>query len=152
MISILTVCILFAFTLNYTAHNNPLANFSPPEDFVCVAEIDLSTQAYSAETLTEFILDQHTYVGVFITVNNIDTTYFDLSVAGPDGFRSMVLHGEGYNAKRDGGLWEVNLQPGILSIGTHLRSKPWFCLGLFENSSLKIRKTLCFYPEQSSAN
>ena len=91
-----------------------------------MAEIDLSTQAYSAETLTEFILDQHTYVGVFITVNNIDTTYFDLSVAGPDGFRSMVLHGEGYNAKRDGGLWEVNFQPGIYQLVLTSDQSPGF--------------------------
>ena len=37
---------------------------------------------------------------------------FDLSVAGPDGFRSTILHGEGYNTSQDGGLWEKNLSPG----------------------------------------
>ena len=49
-------------------------------------------------------------------VNNINTTYFDLSVAGPEGTRSTVLHGEGYRASQDGGLWEKTLPPGIYRV------------------------------------
>ena len=116
MITTLALCILFTFVLNYPAYNNSLDKFSPPEGFVSVAEIDLSTQDYSTETLAEFIVDQPTYVGVFISVNNIDTTYFDLSVVGLENFHSIVLHGEGYNANRDGGLWEEKLQPGIYQL------------------------------------
>jgi hypothetical protein len=55
-------------------------------------------------------------VGVFIAVRDINTPNFDLSVTGPDGFSSTILHGEGYRADRDRGLWEENLQPGTYQI------------------------------------
>jgi len=58
-------------------------------------------------------LDESTTVGIFIIVKEINTTYFDLSVTGADGYSSAVLQGEGYNAFQDGGLWEENLPAGI---------------------------------------
>jgi hypothetical protein len=104
--------IVVTFLLNLSAAKDPLARFSPPQDFAPVARIDLSTRAHSREALAEFSLHESAYVGVFLVINNINTTYFDLSVIGPDGYSSTVLHGEGYNAAQDGGLWEKNLQPG----------------------------------------
>jgi hypothetical protein len=85
------------------------ASFSLTPEF---GIIDLSTQAYSSETLAQFSLDKPAYVSVFIAIRNINTTYFDISVMGPDGYSSIVLHGEGYNAYEDDGLWEKNLSPG----------------------------------------
>jgi hypothetical protein len=116
MMTTLALCLLFTFMLNYSASNNPLDRFSPPQDFVSVGHIDLSARAYSAETLTQFSLDEPEYVGIFIAVHNVDTTYFELSVIGPDGYSSTVLHGEGYNTNRDGGLWEEKLQPGTYQV------------------------------------
>jgi hypothetical protein len=113
---ILTVCLVVVFTLNTSASKNFLNKFSPPQDFEPVAQIDLSTRAYPSETLTEFHLETQTYVGVFVAIHNINTAYFDLSVIGPDGFNSTVLHGEGYNAFQDGGLWEENLPPGAYRV------------------------------------
>jgi hypothetical protein len=49
---------------------------------------------------------------VFVEIRDINTTYFDLSVTGADGYRSTVLHGEGYTADQDGGLWEAYLPAG----------------------------------------
>ncbi len=77
-----------------------------------MAEIDLSTRPYPSETIARFTLQETSSRGVFIVIDNIDTTYFDLSVAGPNGFHSTILHGEGYNASQDGGLWEKQLPPG----------------------------------------
>jgi len=116
MASLMAACIVLTFTLNGPVAGNAPARFSPPQDFVPVAQIELSTQAYSDETLATFSLDTPAYVGVFIAVRNINTTYFDLSVIGPDGYRSTVLHGEGYSADQDGGLWEENLSPGIYQV------------------------------------
>jgi hypothetical protein len=81
-----------------------------------VAQVDLSTRAYSAETLARFSLDKSTYVGIFIAIRGIKTTYFDLSLTGPDGYSSVIMHGEGYSAFQDGGLWEENLAPGTYQI------------------------------------
>ena len=116
MTSIMTFCVIAVFTLNTSAAKNSLNKFSPPQDFEPVAQIDLSTRIYSAETLTEFSLDSSTYVGVFVAIRNINTTYFDLMWHGPNGFSSIVLHGEGYNAFQDGGLWEKNLTPGTYQL------------------------------------
>ena len=109
---ILIFAMICAFVLNNSAVNHPIEKLSPPADFRVVAEIDLTRQTYSAETLAEFSLDAPAYVGVFIIVRDINTTYFDLRVLGPDGYSSVVLHGEGYRSDRDGGLWEARLFPG----------------------------------------
>jgi hypothetical protein len=112
MTGIMAACFFLTFALNIQAAGNPTGRFSPPYGFARVAEIDLSDRPYACETIARFTLDQNSSAGVFIVVNNIDTTYFDLSVAGPDGARSTVLHGEGYNASQDGGLWEKTLPSG----------------------------------------
>jgi hypothetical protein len=116
MASIMAFCLIVTLALNGFAATNLPNKFSPPPGFVPVAQIDLSTRAYPSETLTRFSLDKPTYVGVFIAVHNINTTYFDLSITGSDGYSSIVLHGEGYNAFQDGGLWEENLSPGTYQL------------------------------------
>jgi len=116
MASVMIVALVLVVALNTLASPNSLDKFSPPQDFEPIAKIDLSARAYSAETLTEFSLENSTYVGVFIAVQNINTTYFDLSVTGPNEFHSVVLHGEGYNAFQDGGLWEKNLSAGTYQL------------------------------------
>lgn len=116
MIGTLIVCLFSVVALNRLADRNSLNKFTPPQDFAPVAQVDLSTRAYSTETLAKFSLDTPDYAGVFIAIHNIDTSYIDLSVVGPDGFRSIVLHGEGYNAAQDGGLWEQQLAPGDYQI------------------------------------
>lgn len=116
MASLMLFCVVLVFALNISASKKQLNKFIPPQDFESVAQIDLSTRAYSAETLKEFSLESSTYVGVFISIHNINTQYFDLRITGPNGFHSVVLHGEGYNAFQDGGLWEQNLTPGTYQV------------------------------------
>ena len=112
---ILAFCIVLALLLNNTAAALP-DRFSPPAGFLSIAEIDLTTRAYSFESLARFKLDEPANVGVFIAVHDINTTYFDLCVIGSNGYSSVVLHGEGYRADQDGGLWEENLPPGIYQV------------------------------------
>jgi hypothetical protein len=116
MTCILAFCIVLVFLINIPAAKYSPTKLSPPSGFEVVAEVKLSRQAYSAETLAEFSLEVPAEVGVFIVVRNLDTSYFDLSVVGSGGYRSVVLHGEGYQAARDGGLWQDKLLPGTYQL------------------------------------
>ena len=124
MLGIMALGAFFVVMLNVKAEKNGLNRFSPPEGFQSIAQIDLSQQAYMSEALAQFTLDEPDYVGVFVVVHNIDTTYFDLSLTGPDGFSSIVLHGEGYNAFQDGGLWEQNLPAGTYQLMLNSQQSP----------------------------
>jgi hypothetical protein len=110
------LCVMLVLALNISAGRNSLDNFSPPQDFGPLAELDLSARAYSNEPLAQFSLDEPANVGVFVVIRNIDTPYFDLSMTGPNGYSSIIMHGEGYSAYQDGGLWEKNLSPGTYQI------------------------------------
>jgi hypothetical protein len=114
--SIMLFCVALTFTVNSIAGGSAVNKFSPPSDYSSVAVVDLSSRPYSAETLASFSVDQPALAGVFIVVHDINTTYFDLSVTGPNGFNSVVLHGEGYRAAIDGGLWQQNLMPGTYKL------------------------------------
>jgi len=116
MAGMMVLCAISVFTLNSLADKNSLNKFSPHQDLSPVAQIDLSTRPYSSETLAQFSLNKPAVVGVFIVVRNINTTYFDLSITGPDRYSSIVLHGEGYSAFQDGGLWEENLPAGTYQL------------------------------------
>jgi hypothetical protein len=122
--SLMALCVLTALALNGFAGATAVDPFSPPPGFDLAARIDLSTQPYSNEALAQFTLTEPTLMGVFLTVRDINTPYFDLSVTGLDGFSSTVLHGEGYRADRDGGLWEESLQPGTYQIVLTSRQSP----------------------------
>jgi hypothetical protein len=112
MTGIMAACAILVVAFNIQAAGNPYGRYSPPQGFAKVAEIDLSTRPYYSETIARFTLDKMTSAGVFIAIENINTPFFDLSVAGPDGTSSTVLHGEGYSASQDGGLWKKTLPPG----------------------------------------
>jgi hypothetical protein len=88
---------------------NPLA---PPQGFQAIARLDLSDRAHSAESMTTFSHAQPADVKFYLTVQNIDTSYFDLRLIGPNGFNAVILHGEDDTAEQDLVTWSQNLKPG----------------------------------------
>jgi hypothetical protein len=124
VLPVMTVILIFgaisAFLLNNSTASQSIEKLSPPAGFRVVAEIDLSRQTYSGETLAEFTVEEYAYTGVFILVRDINTSYFDLRVVGPNDYSSIVLHGEGYHAERDGGVYRLvltsNQSPGTTAI------------------------------------
>jgi hypothetical protein len=116
MTGILITGVISAYLLNASTMNETVDESSPPPGFAVVAEMDLSKQAYSAETLAEFTLEERAPAGVFIAIRNINTSYFDLRLLGENGYSSVVMHGEGYRAERDGGLWRETLRPGTYQL------------------------------------
>ena len=87
MTGILAFCAILVIYTEQVSFENSSDRFSPPQDFAPAAQIDLSTRPYSSEPIALFTLDNPSYAGVFIVIHNIDTTFFDLSVEGPDGFQ-----------------------------------------------------------------
>jgi len=61
---------------------NRRSRLVPPPGFQLVAEIDLSSRSYEAETLGQFSLDETAVTGIFFTIQDINTTYFDLNLIG----------------------------------------------------------------------
>ena len=112
----LSLLVILAVIFTYIWLNkagDALTGLTPPADFEPMAEIDLSAQAYSEETLAQFALDDTSDVGVFFTIPEIDTSYFDLSLKDADGNSLTILHSEALRTDRDGGgLWEQTLPPG----------------------------------------
>jgi hypothetical protein len=114
MVGTLALFILLTSMLNASAEKNSIHAAS--QDFVPIAEIDLSAQSYSSETLAQFELKEPANVGVFVIVRGIETTYFDLSVMGFDGYSSTVLHGEVYRAHQESGSWKETLPAGTYRV------------------------------------
>ena len=84
-----------------------------PPGYAPVAEVDLAAGAQDDAMLAQFSLAHAAEVGIFFTVRNLDTPYFDLSVQGADGVRIPVLHGENYRTDWAGsGEWRKLLPPG----------------------------------------
>jgi hypothetical protein len=84
-----------------------------PPGYAPVAEVDLAAGAQDDALLAQFSLAHVAEVGIFFTVRNLDTPYFDLSVQGPDGVRIGILHGENYRTDWAGsGEWRKLLPPG----------------------------------------
>lgn len=119
---ILAISILLTFVLDAAAAKNSAVATS--EDFVPVARIDLATQAYSSEMLAQFTLEEPAEAGVFVIVRGIDTTYFDLRVVGPNGYSSIVLHGENYSAYQESGAWKETLPAGTYQVVLNAHQGP----------------------------
>jgi hypothetical protein len=95
-----------------TVVSGPTAQL-PPQDFQLMAVVDLSTRVYDEEILGEFTLDKTAVVGIRYTLPNVDITYFDLSLIGPQEEKRVILHSENYRTDaHGGGEWEKNLMPG----------------------------------------
>ena len=61
----------------------------------------------------EFRLEKTSEVGIFFTLQDLDSDYFDLRLVTPEGEEITILHGETMRTDQNGGgLWEESLQPG----------------------------------------
>jgi hypothetical protein len=86
---------------------------SVPADYQAVAEVNLADRAFAAETIGEITVAETAVVGIAYTLPNVNTTYFDLSLVGPDGDSHLILHSEDYQTDANGGgTWEQSLPPG----------------------------------------
>jgi hypothetical protein len=90
---------------------------SPPSNFEPLTQLDLSTGPFTEQVVGEFTLYETAEVGIFFTLQELNSDYFDLRLITQDGKEITILHGEDMRTDQNGGgLWEENLSPG----GYHL--------------------------------
>lgn len=96
-----------------TAFANREETPAPPPHFEDLVQLDLSTGPVTDQVVGEFTLDETAEVGIFFTLQELNSDYFDLRLITPDGEAITILHGEEMRTDQNGGgLWEESLQPG----------------------------------------
>lgn len=116
MLAVTAVVFLSTFSINMAATQNGSLRLSPPSNLALVAQVDLTTRAYQNEVLATFSVTENGRLDLFFSVQDINTSYFDLRLLGPNGYSYLLLHGEVYRADRDGGLRELTLLPGTYQV------------------------------------
>lgn len=86
--------------------------FVPPSGYQRVASINLQDQAVNETTVFQFTVEEPELVGLYVQLNNIDTSYFDITLTGPAGYEKVLLHGEGYSVSKDTTFFEKILANG----------------------------------------
>lgn len=124
--SLIALGLIIAALASPIARQNGGRQTAPPPNFQSAAQIDLSARSYNNETLAQITVDQPTNLGVFFVIKDINTEYFDLSLKGPAGYHSLILHGEEFRTDGAGAssLQEFALQPGEYRLALTSRQSP----------------------------
>jgi hypothetical protein len=114
MAGVFVLAALGAFAANgFRLTTPPLAKpGQPPPGYSLVETIRLNEREHTEESLLSFTLDRSETVGIFLLIQDIDTEYFDVKLAGPDQYSKLFIHGEGYATGFDSSLYEERLKPG----------------------------------------
>jgi hypothetical protein len=110
---ILAACALAAFGLNGFRLTTPARDpFLPPTGYVLIETFEVAGVAYDAHVAHAFHLAAAQPVGVYLLISQLDAEYFEVELVGPEPYRRVLLHGEGYTPERDGARFEDTLPPG----------------------------------------
>jgi hypothetical protein len=124
--SALVFFILFtAMLVGYTAFTVREKTPSPPSKFEPLAQLDLSTDPITEQVVGEFILDETAEIGIFFTLRELNSGYFDLRLITHDGREITILHGEDMHTDQNGGgLWKESLLPGAYQLVLTAQKSP----------------------------
>jgi hypothetical protein len=76
-------------------------------------------------TVGQIVVEETAVVGIFFTIQNVDISYFDLSLVDSVGSRLVILHGEDFRTNEEGsGSWEKSLGPGMYQLVLTTESNP----------------------------
>lgn len=98
----------------------------PPADYALVNKVDLNQGDLQDVELARFTLTQPGGPGIFLEVRNINTSYIDVRLLGPNGYDQVVLHGEGYFSALDTPYMapDTALPPGEYRLLLNSRQSP----------------------------
>lgn len=113
LVVIFAVCGLLAFTANGFKFGAAAPDpYQPPPGYAPQATINLSDEDFSDRPVYIFNVEKTSRVGIFVLVSQVESDYFEVKLTGPDNFSRVIVHAEGYTARRDNPRLEETLQPG----------------------------------------
>lgn len=128
-------CGLVAFGANGFRLTVPTADpFQPPQGYQLVGRVSLADAAHDRAAVYSFTLATPTKVGIYLLVEDVQSDYLEVKLTGPAAYERLILHAEGYTARRDSPHMEEVLQPGQYTC--ILTSKP--SAGAFSVYSLGV--------------
>lgn len=93
------------------------APMAAPSAYQLLTEISLADRAHVGETLGQFTLEQTAVTGIHYAIQNIDTTYFKLSLVAENGTSYLILESKDYRTDENGGgFWQESLPPGTYHV------------------------------------
>lgn len=139
--SLLVVIFAVTTTLQTGLAPKQVSNFRPPVGYQRISTVMLSDRDYQNETVASFSIEQECETGVYLWVKDINTTFFDVTLIGPEGKQFPMLHAEGYKSTYDSAKIETNMGPGeyrLVMTGSQSRSlgEVSFYLKLPEDAAL----------------
>lgn len=76
-------------------------------------------------TVGQIVVEETAVVDIFFTIQNVDISYFDLSLVDSEGSRFVILHGEDFRTNEEGsGSWEKSLGPGMYQLVLTIEPTP----------------------------
>jgi hypothetical protein len=119
------LCGLVAFGANGYRFDAPRADpFLPPPGYTLAKTVDLSRGGYEQAAMLTFTLDKPAVVGIFLLVEDVDSDYLEVRLTGPARYDRLIVHAEGYTARRDSPRLEDSLQPGQYELILTSRPSP----------------------------
>lgn len=134
MLGLMTLLLLTTLSINTLATQNSTNQLTPPDHLPLAATVDLTSRAHENEVLATFSVSENGRLELFFTVREINTSYFDLHLTGPNGDNILLLHGETYRADQDGGLRTFTLVPGNYQVVLTASQSPGV-LSLYGNAT-----------------
>ncbi len=116
LFSLLAISILLGLTVfalnGFRFSTSTVASFVLPPDSRLIKTISLAESAHDKTNLCDFTLTESAPIGIYLIVENINTSFVDVRLTGPASYDQVIVHGEGYSAAFDYPRLETTLQPG----------------------------------------
>ncbi|HSM24231.1 MAG TPA: M50 family metallopeptidase [Anaerolineaceae bacterium] len=88
------------------------SEFSVPENFYSIAAVELSTDNYDAINLYQFSIHEPTFVGIYLEVENLNTTLIELRLTKPENKDEILFYGKDIQSDKGFSLWQETLPVG----------------------------------------
>ncbi|MFO7681004.1 MAG: hypothetical protein R6X34_13220 [Chloroflexota bacterium] len=113
-ISVVVAVVLMLFTAVLVAtRQNRSQSAAVPEGYRLLGEVDLSGGPYAEAVVGEFVAAETAVTRLYLSLPNLDTSAFNLSLQGADGTAYPILQAANYRTNQDGGGdWQETLPPG----------------------------------------